>query len=106
MLFRSLKDSGSPESIPSKAEVSDTKLDWKAQKEEQARLRKRENALKKCEEEISELETRLSEIDAQMSDPAIGTQVLKLQELNQEQTEVRSRLETLYEEWEKLAEAT
>ncbi len=101
-----LKDSGSPESIPSKAEVSDTKLDWKAQKEEQARLRKRENALKKCEEEISELETRLSEIDAQMSDPAIGTQVLKLQELNQEQTEVRSRLETLYEEWEKLAEAT
>ncbi|MDE7269151.1 MAG: ABC transporter ATP-binding protein, partial [Acetatifactor sp.] len=99
-----LNVSGSSESPSAKADVSDTKLDWKAQKEEQARIRKRENALKKCEEEIAELENRLSEIDAEMSDPAVGTQVLKLQELNQEQTEVRSRLDILYEEWEKLAE--
>lgn len=99
-----LNVSGSSESPSTKADVSDTKLDWKAQKEEQARIRKRENALKKCEEEIAELENRLSEIDAEMSDPAVGTQVLKLQELNQEQTEVRSRLDILYEEWEKLAE--
>ncbi|MDE6015703.1 MAG: ABC-F family ATP-binding cassette domain-containing protein [Acetatifactor sp.] len=99
-----LNVSGSSESPSAKPDVSDTKLDWKAQKEEQARIRKRENALKKCEEEIAELENRLSEIDAEMSDPAVGTQVLKLQELNQEQTEVRSRLDILYEEWEKLAE--
>lgn len=97
------RESGSP-AISEKDGVSDTKSDWKAQKEAQSRIRKRENALKKCEAKIAELENRLSEIDAEMSDPAIGTQVLKLQELNQEQTEVRSRLDILYEEWEKLAE--
>ncbi len=105
-LMRTIRrdDSGSPEPVSAQSDVSDSKLDWKSQKEEQARIRKRENALKKCEEEISALENRLTEIDTLMSDPAIGTQVLRLQELNQEQTEVRSRLETLYEEWEKLAE--
>lgn len=37
---------------------SDTKQDWKAQKEQQAAQRKKENALKKCEEAIEELEQR------------------------------------------------
>lgn len=83
---------------------SDNKLDWKAQKEEQARLRKRENDLKKCEDKIAGLESRLAEIDAEMSDPANGTQVLKLQELSKEQNEINSQLEKLYEEWEQLAE--
>ncbi|MBE5864876.1 MAG: ABC-F family ATP-binding cassette domain-containing protein [Lachnospiraceae bacterium] len=83
---------------------SETKLDWKAQKEEQARQRKKENDLKKCEDKISQLEERLSEIDAEMSDPANGTQVLKLQELAKEQEEFNSQLEKLYEEWEILAE--
>ena len=35
--------------------VSATKMDWKQQKEEQARLRKRENDLKKTEKAIEEL---------------------------------------------------
>lgn len=83
---------------------SDNKLDWKAQKEEQARLRKRENDLKKCEDKIAGLESRLAEIDAEMSDPANGTQVLKLQELSKEQNEINFQLEKLYEEWEQLAE--
>jgi ATP-binding cassette subfamily F protein 3 len=92
--------------LPSAAQTgtSDTKQDWKAQKEEQAKLRKRENDLKKCEERISLLESRLSEIDVEMSDPAIGTQVLKLQELSGEQNDIKGQLEKLYEEWEKLAE--
>ena len=59
-----------------KAAESEVKLDWKAQKEEQARLRKKENDLKKCEEKIAELETRISEIDTEMSDPSIGTRIL------------------------------
>jgi ATP-binding cassette subfamily F protein 3 len=92
--------------LPASAQTgtSDTKQDWKAQKEEQAKLRKRENDLKKCEERIALLESRLSEIDVEMSDPAIGTQVLKLQELSGEQNDIRGQLEKLYEEWEKLAE--
>lgn len=83
---------------------SEVKLDWKAQKEEQARLRKKENDLKKCEEQIARLEARVSEIDTEMSDPAIGTQVAKLQELSKEQAAFQEQLEKLYEQWEELAE--
>ncbi len=87
-----------------KAAESEVKLDWKAQKEEQARLRKKENDLKKCEEKIAELEARISEIDTEMSDPAIGTHVAKLQELTKEQAACQEQLEKLYEQWEELAE--
>lgn len=90
--------------VATKAAESEVKLDWKAQKEEQARLRKKENDLKKCEEKIAELETRISEIDTEMSDPSIGTQVAKLQELTKEQAACQEQLEKLYEQWEELAE--
>ena len=90
--------------VAAKAAESEVKLDWKAQKEEQARLRKKENDLKKCEEKIAELEARISEIDTEMSDPSIGTQVAKLQELTKEQAACQEQLEKLYEQWEELAE--
>lgn len=90
--------------VAAKAAESEVKLDWKAQKEEQARLRKKENDLKKCEEKIAELEARISEIDTEMSDPAIGTQVAKLQELTKEQAACQEQLKKLYEQWEELAE--
>ena len=90
--------------VAAKAAESEVKSDWKAQKEEQARLRKKENDLKKCEEKIAELETRISEIDTEMSDPSIGTQVAKLQELTKEQAACQEQLEKLYEQWEELAE--
>ena len=85
--------------VAAKVAESEVKLDWKAQKEEQARLRKKE-----CEEQIARLEARVSEIDTEMSDPAIGTQVAKLQELTKEQTACQEQLEKLYEQWEELAE--
>ena len=44
--------------------ASDGRAGWKAQKEEQARLRRRQNALKKAEEEIS----RLEEEDARLTE--------------------------------------
>lgn len=90
--------------VAAKVAESEVKLDWKAQKEEQARLRKKENDLKKCEEQIARLEARVSEIDTEMSDPAIGTQVAKLQELSKEQAACQKQLEKLYEQWEELAE--
>ncbi len=83
--------------------ASEAKLDWKKQKEEQAKLRKRENDLKKCEDKIAVLEERLKEIDAEMSKPEIGTQVAKLQELAKEQETINTELTALYEEWEALA---
>ena len=39
-----------------------------------------------------------------MSDPAIGTQVAKLQEITKEQASVQKQLDDLYEKWELLAQ--
>ena len=90
--------------VTSKRPESEIKQDWKAQKEEQARIRKKENDLKKCEARIAMLEARNTEIDTEMSDPAIGTQAARLQELAKEREANDTELEKLYEEWETLAE--
>ncbi len=82
---------------------SEARLDWKAQKEEQARIRKRENDLKKCEDKIASLEERQSSIEAQMSLPEVAVNAAKLQELAKEQADISSELETLYALWETLA---
>lgn len=84
--------------------ITESKLDWQAKKEEQARLRKKENDLKKCEERIAALEMRNREIDLCMSDPSIATQAAKLQEFASEQNLIMTELETLYAKWEILAE--
>ena len=86
------------------ADASSTKLDWKAQKEEQARLRKKENELKKTEKRIEELETRDSEIDEEMSKPEVATNVAECVKLSKEKAEIAAELEELYEKWEELAE--
>ncbi len=83
---------------------SENKMDWKAQKEEQARIRKRQNDLKKTEEEILRLETRDGEIDQLLSQEEIYTDVSRLMELNQEKEAIQNSLEELYEKWEELAD--
>lgn len=83
---------------------SETKLDWKAQKEAQAKERKRQNDLKKVEERISYLEERDGQIDEEMSNPEIFTNSVKCQELSQEKADIMEELDSLYEEWESLAE--
>lgn len=84
--------------------TSAVKLDWKQQKEEQARLRKKENDLKKTEALIEELETRDSEIDEEMAKPEVATNVAECVRLSKEKAEIAQKLEELYEKWEELAE--
>ena len=84
--------------------LSETKLDWKAQKEEQAKLRKRQNELKKVEERISLLEERDAQIDIELSNPDIFTNSVKCQELSTEKASILEELDSLYETWESLAE--
>lgn len=84
--------------------TSAVKLDWKQQKEEQARLRKKENDLKKTEAMIEELETRDSEIDEEMAKPEVATNVAECVRLSKEKAEIAQKLEELYEKWEELAE--
>lgn len=83
-------------------EVSESKLDWKQQKELQAQQRKKENRLKKVEDEIATLETREKEIEEEMARPEVATNVAHLMELSKEQSTITSSLEELYEEWESL----
>ena len=81
---------------------TESKLDWKQQKEEQAKQRKKENRLKKVEEQITELETKQEELSEAMSLPENASDPAKLMELSNEQASIASSLEELYEEWETL----
>ncbi len=80
------------------------KTDWKQQKEEQARIRKRQNELKKTEEEIHALETREQEINDLLGEESVYSSPARLIELNQEKEHLAETLETLYEKWEELAQ--
>ena len=92
--------------MPAETEKTEStgKLDWKAQKEEQARIRKLQNDLKKTEESIHSLETREAEIDELLTKEEVYTDVPRLMSLNQEKEEISRKLEALYETWESLAE--
>lgn len=82
---------------------STAKADWKQQKEEQARLRKRENELKKTEQEIEKLEQRDKEIDEEMAQPEVSVNVAECIRLSKEKADIAQKLEILYEKWEELA---
>lgn len=83
---------------------SSNKLDWKQQKEEQAKLRKIENERKKTEEKIESLEAHISELEESFSDEEIATNSAKLQEVHEEYAKCQQELEALYEKWEELME--
>ena len=97
---------GASSGTAASSSASDTgaKLDWKAQKEEQARIRKRQNELKKTEDAIHQLETRDNEINELLALEEVYTDVSRLMELNKEKDSISEKLEKLYELWEALAE--
>ena len=84
--------------------MSSTKQDWQQKKEEQARIRKRENELKKTEKAIEDLETRDKEIDEELAKPEVATDPSKCIPLSAEKAEIAEKLEELYEKWEELAQ--
>lgn len=93
------------ESAPAgSADDSAQKLEWRQQKENQAAIRKRENALKKCEEQIEALEQKSRLIDEEMTSPEVATNVARLQELAREKEALDEELSGLYETWEELSE--
>lgn len=84
------------------APPSEGMQDWKAQKEQQAKQRKKENDIRKCEEEIAKLEEKDKQLDNEMALPENATNVAKLQELTKEKESISAKLEELYEKWETL----
>ncbi|MCR4851565.1 MAG: ABC-F type ribosomal protection protein [Lachnospiraceae bacterium] len=84
------------------AQTSNGADDYKAQKEQNALKRKNENELKRCEERISKLESENKELEDKMSDPAIATSSVKLQEITSTLDSNNTELQELYLRWEEL----
>lgn len=79
---------------------SDAKLDWKEQKEREAKRRKAENAYKKAEERVQQLEEKIAELDATMSLPENASDAQKLTQLSAEKEELEQDLELTMAQWE------
>ena len=83
---------------------SEVKLDWKQQKEEQAKLRKQANAIKKLEEKIADLEDQSSALDEEIALPENASNSNKLMELTAQKAHIDETLLDLYDQWEALSE--
>lgn len=90
------------ENIKSK-EISDNKMDWKAQKEAQAEARKKENAIKKLEQEIENIENKINEANEKLTLEEVYTNPYKSKEIYEEKTKLEEELNILYDKWESLA---
>lgn len=99
-----LTPASSPVKSPAAEAESAGKLDWKQQKEEQARQRKRENDFKKTEARIFELESRDGEIDDLLTREEVYTNPAECVKLHKEKEAILAELEGLYEQWEALAQ--
>lgn len=84
---------------------SEAKLDWKAQKEDAARKRKRANDIMRCEKEIDTLEKEDLEIDTLFEDPKVSCDPAECTRLGNRKEQIAARLEELYTLWEELQES-
>lgn len=93
------------EATPKTETPSTAKLDWKEQKEREAKKRKIETVYEKAENEIQKLEELIEETDAQIALPEYASNVAKLTELSKQKEQYEEELETAMAEWEKAAQA-
>lgn len=81
---------------------TETKLDWKKQKEVQAQQRKKENLIKKLENDISETENKISELDNLLASEEVYTNSVRSREIYEEKQVLEEKLMELYEQWEEI----
>lgn len=91
---------GQKETLAEEKTVSETKLSYQAQKEQQAKERKLKNQIKKIENEIEETEEKIQQLDEKLSQPEIATNADKAREIFDEKTALETHLNELYEQWE------
>lgn len=96
--------SETPAPVSGNKNKEESKSDWKAQKEEQARIRKKANDLKKIELRIEELEQEISDLEKELQNPDIASNSAELLRLSNQHGELDKELSGLYEQWETLAE--
>lgn len=83
---------------------SESKLDWKAQKEHQAVLRKIQNRLNDVEKKIEALEEKKESLEAALADPVNSYNSAKLNDLTAQLAEVDEMLLTLMDDWEQVSQ--
>lgn len=83
---------------------SESKIDWKTQKEIQAKQRKKEAERIQIEEKIEQLESRDKEIDNLMCSEEYCNNVAELIKLQKEKESIAISLNEYYEKWEVLSE--
>ncbi|MDD6657739.1 MAG: ABC-F family ATP-binding cassette domain-containing protein [Lachnospiraceae bacterium] len=103
-IYCDLKKKEDVTSTSERTEITENKMNWQEQKENQAQKRKLENALKITEESIEKIETKICELEEEMAKPDIATNIGKLSELSRTCETHKEDLNKLYEEWEKLSE--
>jgi len=85
-----------------KEQMSESKINHIASKQERARIRKLEKDLNQTENDIAETEAKLKEIEAEMVKDEVVTNHIRLRELHEEQMKLSKKLDELYELWETL----
>lgn len=81
--------------------MSTSKLQHLASKEERSKKRRLEKLVVNTEKEISQIENRLAKIDMKMQSEKTSSDHIKLLDLQKEQDKLNEKLEVLYETWEK-----
>lgn len=81
---------------------TETKLDWKKQKEIQAQQRKKDNQIKKIENEIEETENKIEELDNLLATEEVYTNSMRSREIYEEKESLEEKLMELYEEFEEI----
>ena len=90
--------------VPSENSDSEGRQDWKKQKEEQARERKRTAKLKEVEDNIASLEERDHQIDEDLAKEEVYTDLQQVTALSSEKAQIAQQLEELYDLWAELEE--
>ncbi|MGL5675136.1 MAG: ribosomal protection-like ABC-F family protein [Cellulosilyticaceae bacterium] len=84
--------------------ASDTKVDWKKQKELQNRIKKLKTLISTTLETIEAKEALLLQLDEQLCLEEVYTNPSKSKEIMDEKTSISDTISSLYEEWESLSE--
>ena len=87
---------------PEKQEISETKLSYQEQKEQQAKERKLKNQIKKIETEIEETEVKIQALEEELMKPEIATDADKARDLFDQKTDLETHLNELYDKWESI----
>ncbi len=85
---------------------SESKMDFKRQKQLQAQKRKRENDLKRTMAELEEIDQQLAELDEMLAMPDVYTNSAKLVEISEQKEKLELRQLELMERWEALENET